>query len=66
MPREPETYREHLEDILTFFGNKRILSVTDVAKYLGKTRNWTRDHFGISKDGITAVSLANKLAKFSA
>lgn len=66
MPREPETYRQHLEDILKFFDNKRILSVSDVATYLGKTRNWTREHLGITSAGITAVSLANKLAKYSA
>lgn len=59
MPRENETYRLELEQILAAFGDKRILTVSDVAGYLGKSRDWCRDHLGISgKHGVTATKLA--------
>ena len=59
--REPEYYRPILETI-NQTTNKRILSQSDVARYLNKSRGWTRDKLGISKDGITAEALAWKLA----
>lgn len=63
MPREPETYRMELEQILAAFGDKRILSVSEVARYLGRSRKWCRDHLGISGDGVTAVKLALTLSR---
>jgi hypothetical protein len=63
MPREPETYRLELEQILAAFGSKRILSVTDVAGYLGRSRKWCREHLGISGDGVTSVKLALILSR---
>lgn len=63
MPRENETYRLELEQILSAFGNKRILSVTDVAGYVGRSRKWCRDHLGIDGDGVTAVKLALLLSR---
>ena len=58
MARENETYRLELEQILATFGDKRILSVTDVAGYVGHSRRWCREHLGVSGDGVTAVKLA--------
>ena len=64
MARENETYRLELEQILAAFGGKRVLSVTDVAGYVGKSRDWCREHLGISgKDGVTAVKLALILSR---
>ena len=61
MAREMEGYRDQLEDILTFFDGRRLLTVTDVAKYLGRERRCVQARFGIGPDGITAVGLARKL-----
>jgi predicted ArsR family transcriptional regulator len=62
MPREKEGYRDQLEDILTYFNQKRLLSVTDVAKYLGISTKRARQKFGFTGEtGITAVDLARKL-----
>lgn len=40
MPREKECYRSVLERIDEVFPNKSILTVTDVAKYTGRSRVW--------------------------
>lgn len=64
MAREKETYRLELEQILAYFGDKRILTLTDVATYVGKTRDWTRSHLGVTGEGVTAVKLAYILSNF--
>ena len=56
-------YRETLADILSFTGGKRILTVSDTSRLLGKSRPWVREHLGISGMGITAQALAWKLAR---
>ena len=35
MPREKETFRLELEEILKFTGGRRVLTVTDVSNYTG-------------------------------
>lgn len=55
--REPETYRLELEQIIQRFGEKRILTMSDVSAYLGHSRKWCRDNLGITGD-VTAVKLA--------
>lgn len=59
MAREKETYRAELEEILRYFGERKILTVTDMTKYLGKSREWVQAH--ISNKPITAVQLAYAL-----
>ncbi len=63
MPRERETYRPELEGILAFTGGKNLLTITDVATYLGKKREWCKEHFFGDAKNITATALAMKLAK---
>lgn len=58
MAKEAPTYRDELEEIVKFFGSKRILTVSDVAKYTGRTRDWTREKLGVCGD-ITVVALAH-------
>ena len=60
--REPEAYRLILESLLKV-KDKRILSQSDVARHLGKSRVWVRDKLQVSKDGITVEALALKLAR---
>ena len=36
MSREHPAYRDNLEDLLTFFDGKRVLSIKEVARYTGK------------------------------
>ena len=61
--REPECYREILESLLTASEGKRILSQTDVARYLNKSRGWVIKRIGIKNGGIAVEALAMKLAK---
>ena len=61
--REPECYRLILESLNTHSNGKRILSVTDVSRHLGKSRAWCREKLGVTGDGITVEALAMKLAK---
>lgn len=60
---EAPTYRFELEQILSFFGNKRVLSVSDVAAYTGRSRLWCRNHLGVNENGCTVVQLATALTK---
>ena len=62
--REPPTYRIELEQILEFFGNKRILSVRDVVAYTGRGKDWVAAHLGVTGHGITAAQLAMKMANY--
>lgn len=60
---EPPTYRLELEQILSHFGGKRILSRRSVAEFLGKSPEYCRDHLKIGSEGVTAVQLALILSK---
>lgn len=61
--KEPETYRIVLESLLSSAHGKRILSQSDVARLLNKSRGWVRERLEVKKDGITVEALALKLAK---
>ncbi len=62
MPREKEGYIEQLSDILLYFKERRLLTVTDVGQYLGIDWNTAKKRFNIDgKKGITATELARKL-----
>lgn len=61
--REKPAYRDTLADILSFFDGKRVLTVTDVAKYTGHSRDWCRKTFSIDPSfGISATKLAHLLS----
>ena len=61
--REPDTYRPILESLLSASKGKRILSQSDVARLLNKSRGWVRERLGVRKDGISVEALALKLAR---
>lgn len=62
MAREKPNYRYTLEDILGFTGGKRLLNVSDVARYTGKGAAWCRKHVPFQDGHITAVALARYFA----
>lgn len=63
MPREKENYRDEMEQLLIFFGEKRVLTSADVSRYTGRTPQWCRKTYGIEPHkGITVVGLARKLS----
>ena len=60
--RETMVFRDNLEDILAFSNGKRILTITEVSAYTGRSRKWCREHLGIDSSlGISAATLARKL-----
>ena len=61
MPKELPTYREELEQVIAYFGAKRILSRTDVEEYTGKSRNWV-----VRRVGKQTEFTQNDLAHFMA
>ncbi len=62
MGREKEGYRDELEQLLDHFGDRRVLSVADVARYTGRDRRWCQRIYGIDPDKvITVVGLARVL-----
>lgn len=63
MARENPTFRLELEQINAKFGGKSLLTVTDVSRYTGRSREWVRKRYGISgKRGMTAVELAQAIS----
>lgn len=63
MAKEPAAYRNVLEDLLAFFDGKRLLTVVDVARYTGRTREWCKARYAIDpKAGISTAVLAYKLS----
>ena len=62
MPREKETYRLELEQILAHFGGKHIISWAEVQEYTGKGYKWCNQHLKVPHDGCTAVQLAHALS----
>lgn len=62
MAREHEDYRSILEDALDFFDGKRVLTVTDVARYTKHDRKTVRKRFDIKNGEITIHRLARMLA----
>lgn len=59
--RELPTYRDELEQILAFFGDKRVFTKEDVKRYTGKGDKWVASHLGKQKE-YSAVGLAHALA----
>lgn len=63
MPRENPAFRDNLQDILEFFGGRRVLNLTDVRNYTGLSDNRTvKHHFPFNGNIISAVTLARCLA----
>lgn len=61
MPRENDAYRDNLEALREYFLPKRLVNVSDVARYLGCDRQTAAKRFNISKNGVTLETLARAL-----
>lgn len=66
MPREPVAYRDNLEDLLSFFGGKRMLNIQEVTRYCGKDVRWVKERFHLdAKACISVPTLARMLSEVS-
>ncbi|MDR3906328.1 MAG: hypothetical protein Q3X66_07760 [Evtepia sp.] len=64
MSREHPAYRDNLEDLLTFFDGKRVLSIKEVARYTGKDARWVKSHLGFQDQNCISVpTLARRLCE---
>ena len=63
MPREKETYRAVLADLLEYTGNRRLLTAKDVGGYLGIDPRTAAQRCCIDRRGIAAPVLASMLAR---
>lgn len=63
MPRELEAYRDNLEELLKFFGSRRLVTAVDVAHYCGRDRRFVAELYNIPKSGITLPTLARRMSK---
>lgn len=61
--RETEAYRDNYESLIAYFGQKRLLTVSDVAEYCGRDRRFVKDLYDIPRGGITVPTLARKMSK---
>lgn len=65
MSRELPGYRENLEDILSFTGGKRLLTVGDLCRYTGMADQRTaKRHFPVEHGYISAATLARCLSEW--
>lgn len=63
MPRELKEYRDNYEALLEFFGERRLLFASDVARYTGRDSRTVSRVYNISADGITIPTLARRMCK---
>lgn len=63
MAREAEYYRDVLEQLLIYFGNKRVLTAKEVAAHDGCDPRTASKRYDISRDGISIYVLARKMCK---
>ena len=63
MPRDAESYRPELEQILAYFPDKRILTTKEVMEYTGKSRHWLQNRGLLGE--MTSVQLALALTKLN-
>ncbi len=61
--RELEAYRDNFESLQAFFGPKRLLTASDVARYTGRDRRFVKELYDIPKEGITVPTLARKMCR---
>lgn len=63
MPRERETFRDELVQLFDYFGHKETLTLSEVARYTGRSSSWCEIRFGVDKTtGIQKKELASLLA----
>lgn len=61
---EHPDYRNNLEDILSYFNGKRLLSAKEISLYTGKTQRWVSDRFDLKRGAcISASTLARRLCE---
>lgn len=63
MPKEKSEYRDNLEDLHSYFGEKRLLTIKDVAEYCGRSREFVTRLYGLTKEGITTATLARRMCQ---
>ena len=62
MAKEHPAYRDNMEDLLSFFQGKRVLTQADICKYSGRTPKWVKAHYGIGDhQGIGIATFARML-----
>ena len=61
--KEMPEYRDNYESLLAFFGNKRLLTASDVAQYTGRDWRFVKNLYDIPKTGITIPTLARRMCR---
>lgn len=62
MPREKESYRDNLTEILKFTGGRQVLSIKEVSQYTGLAVNTVKKRFEFTNRSISAPKLARALS----
>ena len=62
MPREKETYRDTLADIVEFFNGRRLLTVSDVTRYLKINWRTAKKRYSFKNGYIAVTVLARELS----
>jgi len=61
--KEPKTFRFEYEQLLKVMGDKKVLTISEAARYIGKSRDWCYAHLAFKEGQITTASLAWQLAE---
>lgn len=58
-----DTFQIQLDAIRAMFGDRVLLSMKDVGRFMGRDYRTAARHLGITKEGITQIELAGKLSR---
>ncbi len=64
MARENESYRDNLEQLISYFGkDHNLLTAAEVAKFCGKCPRTVSTIYEIPRHGITMATLARRMCR---
>lgn len=64
MAREHESYRDNLEQLISYFGkDHNLLTAAEVAKFCGRDVRKIKDLYNIQPSGITMATLARRMCR---
>lgn len=62
MSREKEAYRDNLELLIEFFGDKKVLTIKDVCRYTKHCYRYCIKHYPFKNGEISIATLARVLS----
>ncbi len=61
MASKETEYRDNLAELKEFFGERRLVTAKDVARYTGRDKRFVSELYQIPSTGITLPTLARRM-----